>query len=118
MQSQLNDATSLAKETRKEAERLRKAAEELELQAAAAVSMQPQQQAVAAKPSAVQVASNTNGHQAPSYGFGTMPPPMDGGYGNQMYGMGSGFNTNVMGHGGTSIPTPSAADDPYGNPFG
>lgn len=114
-QSQVNDAQSLASETRRETERLRKAAEDLDIKLASAASMQ--------KPAPPSAPSASNGFpsKAPSYGFGTLPPTRpasNDGFGSQSYGVNGGFNANVMGNRGLSIPTPSGADDPYGNPFG
>jgi hypothetical protein len=111
IQSQLNDATSLASETKTEVERLRKAAEDLELEAASAESMQKSAQPA---PSAAP-ATNGYGMPLPSYGFSAAPSGNDPFAGNSM-GTGQGFASNVMGSGGMSIPTPSG-NDPYANPF-
>jgi hypothetical protein len=114
IQSQLNDATSLANETKAEVERLRKAAEDMEMEAASAESMQK-----AAPPPPSHVEPSSNGFGAPSYGFAAAPlAGLAGGdpFGNQSTDMGQGFNSNVMGLGGISIPTPSG-NDPYSNPF-
>lgn len=101
-------------ETKKEVERLRKKAEDLDIKVASAASMQ--------KPMPAPAPAATNGF--PSYGFPS-PAPAGNNYASQPFEnttfssnvMGSG-SSNVMGGGGTSIPTPLAADDPYGNPFG
>lgn len=114
-QSQANDASALANETKKEVERLRKEAEDLELKAASAASMQ--------KPVSAPAPSVANGFatQPFSYGFAGGGPSITTAYGgNEPYDNGA-FNANVMGSGGVSIPTPVAAattaNDPYGNPF-
>lgn len=126
VQSQVKDAESLAKATKQEAERLNKAAEDAQLSAAAAASMQDQ----------------PSPHEINGYSFKTPPtpassfamgPPLssqplqygipnnnhtmpDGGFGGPSLG---GFDAHVMGtgNGGVDIPTPSGISDPYDNPF-
>ena len=124
-QSQVNDANSLAKETKLEADRLRQEAEDAELNAAAAASMET------AQPPAPSPAPASNGYPpvASPQADQAMPsyPPStgeQGGFGMPaMSGFGgeapsnSEFNPSVMGSGGgIEIPTPSG-NDPYDNPF-
>lgn len=120
VQAQVKDAESFAVATKKEAERLNKEAEEAQMSAASAASMQDRSPPPA-----------TNGYpkQAPSYGgppaahsadtgaygMASSTPSSDVGFGGSPLG---GFDANVMGGGGgLSIPTPSGVDDPYSNPF-
>lgn len=111
----MNDAQALAQDTKREAERLRQEAEDAEMKAALAASMQKQAPAPAPP---VSNGYPTKASVGPSHGYSQpQPPTNDGGYGSQPYGMGGGFDSNVMGSGGASIPTPSGADDPYSNPF-
>jgi hypothetical protein len=112
-QSQLNDATSLAKDTKAEVERLAKEIEDAEISAASAASMEsapPQHQPQASLPSYYPPAES-------------QPQPSQyGGYSESQYGVMGGpsnspYNPSVMGGGGFEIPTPSAAYDVYDNPF-
>lgn len=114
-QSQLNDATSLAKDTKSEVERLAKEIEDAEIVAASAASMEsaPQQHhsQLPAQPYYPPAESQTP--QSQQYGgypeessFGVMGGPSN-----------SAYNPSVMGGGGFEIPTPSATYDIYENPF-
>ena len=77
MQGQARDAATVALETRREAEKLREAAEKAELEMAAAASMRDQVK----KPNTdTQVAYSSNGYQpqgppAGAYGYGQPPQP-------------------------------------------
>lgn len=109
-QSQANDAQALALDTKREADRLRQQAEEAEINAASAASMQHSQPVAPSQ-------QPSNGYPAPAatpaYGTGMGQQPQYGGtsFGGQ-------YNPNVMGSGGVEIPTPSGGEDPYSNPFG
>ena len=120
VQAQVKDAEALVAQTKKEAERLNKEAEDAQMQAAAAASMQQQQlqpKQAAAQPPLMMQQPTSNGYAhsvSPSYG---MPPPsQDGGFGGPP--LGGGYDSSVMTSGGMGIPTPANADDPYSNPFG
>ena len=116
IQAQLKDAEALAADTRKEAERLRKEIEDSEVRVASEASMQQSQSAPA------------------SYSYGAPPPTSDYGMTSTLDAAPSwflqsqtpsaatngdgGFDSNVMGGGGFSIPEPvSGSADPYSNPF-
>lgn len=106
LQAQLKDAEALANATRQEAERLNKAAEDAQLQAASMASMQQSQPGQTSQTAKVQP-QTTNGYGFPSQPSMQQPDGIDD----------SGFG--IMGSGGTSIPTPADApvDDPFSNPF-
>lgn len=112
-QSQLNDATALAKDTKAEVERLTKEIEDAEISAASAASMesapqqhQPQPSSQAYHPPAESQPQQYGGYSEESP-FGVMGGPSH-----------SPYNPSVMGGGGFEIPTPSAAAyDLYENPF-
>ena len=119
IQAQLKDAEALAADTKKEAERLRKEIEETEVHLASAASIQPSQSAAA---------TYSYGAPPPASNYG-MTPPLDAApswfpqsqtasaVSNGDNGVG-GFDSNVMGGGGFSIPEPlSGSTDPYSNPF-
>jgi hypothetical protein len=108
----VNDANALAKETREEADRLQKEAEDAELKAASAASMkevQPREPATNGYPSAAET-------KVPYMGAASSSP-MGAGFGGQPMSMmvNTDYNPSVMGGGGIEIPTPG--DDPYDNPF-
>jgi hypothetical protein len=135
-QAELNDAQALARDTKREAERLRQEIEEAEIAAASHASMQdtkpqpPQQQqqrqsngypggmppsygvTPPSQPPPSQQQSQQPYYggqpQSPYPGYGQPPPaPQQGNYS---------YNPNVMGGGGgLSIPTPQGQD--YENPF-
>jgi len=127
VQAQVKDAEALSEQTKKEAERLNKEAEDAQMQAAAAASMQHQKPPAPAPQQ--QLVPSSNGYPPHSYGmpphssnggYGMPPPTNDGGFGGPPLGSG-GYDTKVMsgGGGGAGIPTPAnGADDPYSNPFG
>jgi hypothetical protein len=118
IQSQANDAQSVAKQTKREAERLRSQAEELEIQAVSALSMKDSQSSPgggATMPS--------NGYEYGSTAMMTVKVENSsnsygGGYETSVGGMGGfggtslGYNPAVMGQGsGISIPDPTVG--PY-----
>lgn len=114
-QSQLNDATSLAKDTKAEAERLAKEIEDAEISAASAASMEsaPQQHQPQPPHQPYYPPAERQPPQSQQYGsypgensFGVMGAPSN-----------SSYNPSVMGGGGLEIPTPTAAYDVYDNPF-
>lgn len=75
MQGQARDAATVALETRREAEKLREAAEKAELEMAAAASMRDQ---VKTQEGNTQVAYSSNGYQPqgpPAAAYGYAPPP-------------------------------------------
>ena len=131
-QAELKDSESLAKDTKREAERLRHEVEEAEIAAASHASMQDSK-----PPQPTPPVPQTNGYPGgpPAYGGVPPPPPQQQPYyggqspysGQSPYGVygqpppppaqdGYGYNPNVMGSGeGLSIPTPQAGD--YDNPF-
>ena len=90
-QSQVNDAMSLADQTRKEADKLRKEIEDAEVAAATAASMAEAPKPVA-QPPAAYPATNGGGFPTP-YAM----PPASGGF---MGAAPMGYNPNVMGGGG------------------
>lgn len=139
-QSQANDAQSVAMDTKRVAEKLRKEADDAEMNLAAQASMQQKQPT----PEPAPAPQATNGYQGqqgydqpPQQGFGQPQPggygqppmqqgygqpPMQQGYGQSGYGApAQGFNPNVMGQpqGGIELPSPAAAgQDGYStNPF-
>jgi hypothetical protein len=127
VQSQVKDAESVALATKQEAERLNKAAEEAQMAAAAAASMQEQSRpamsdngyAPKAPPlPSYGMAPLTTLSSVPMYGMApnNTPPLQDGSFGGPPLG----YDSHVMGSRGTgmSSPTPSGMDDPYSNPFG
>lgn len=128
VQAQVKDAEALASATKKEAEKLNKEAEDAQMQAASMASMQqqphpnptppPPSMQEQKQPPPPQVGLNGYPPQSSgmpmSYGMGQAPSNSnnnEGGFG--------GFDANVMGSGGSSIPTPAngGGDDPYSNPF-
>ena len=138
-QSQANDAQHVAMDTKRVAEKLRKEADDAEMNLAAQASMQQRQPTPEPAPAA-QATSGYQGqqgygqHQPSGYG----QPPMQQGYGQlqpggygqpPMQGQGQsgygapaqGYNPNVMGQpqGGIELPSPAAAgQDGYSyNPF-
>lgn len=125
VQAQVKDAEALALATRQEAEKIQKRAEDAQVQAATAASMQPN--ATNDNPDPRQPVAPIHGSQQGAYGP-TDPQFFTGHSGpsynpvNQPtgYGVGqhqSGFNANVMASGGGfAIPTPQN-DDVYSNPF-
>jgi hypothetical protein len=120
-ESQAQDATSLAKETRAEADRLRKEFEDAEMKAATAASRQTIQ------PSASNGYSLPS-YSTPSYGQHDSKQPHPSMQNNAPWNpivMGDGGveipalpNPHVMGSGSMEIPTPANNDHDYGNPFG
>lgn len=129
-QSELNDAQALARDTKREAERLRQEIEDAEIAAASHASMQDN------KPPPPQQSNGYPNGGPPSYGGAPPPPPPPPqhyggqpqapypGYGQppppppppQQQPGNYSFNPNVMGSGGgLSIPTPQGQD--YENPF-
>jgi len=144
LQSQLNDAQALATETKREAEKLRKEAEDKEIQAAAAASIANAQQPAPPQPAAptnVYGALN-NGiqptmleqHKPPIYdvpggaaaAMNGQPTEVVAGNGSAGYGGGdysNGFNPSVMGGGNSleiSVPETNnlSAMGAGGNNFG
>lgn len=137
IQSQVNDSNKVAAETKREVERLRREVEQAELDAASAASMQHVQPANGYPTRATDTADYGMGSPmgggpmggASSYGLSPSKPPASNPY--PAYGMNvpsgipsygipepSGYNRNVMGGGGLSIPEPIGnVDDPYSNPF-
>lgn len=115
-QSQLNDATSLANDTKAEVERLAKEIEDAEISVASAASMEsaPQQNQPQPPSQPYYPPAESQPPQRQQYGgysedssFGVMGGPSN-----------SAYNPSVMGGGGFEIPTPSAAAyDLYENPF-
>jgi hypothetical protein len=129
VQAQVKDAESVALATKQEAERLNKAAEEAQMAAAAAASMQDQSRPASTAatsdngyapkaPPLYDMAPLTTSSSVPTYGMAlnNTPPLQDGSFGGPPLG----YDSHVMGSGGAgmSIPTPSGMDDPYSNPFG
>lgn len=116
-QSQLNDATSLAKDTKAEAERLTKEIEDAEISAASAASMESAPQQHQPPPSSPQP------YYPPAESQASQPQQYGGYSGESSFGAmeaqsNSPYNPSVMGGGGIEIPTPSAATyDMYDNPF-
>jgi len=131
VQAQVKDAEALAAATKKEAEKLNREAEDAQMQAASMASMQhqpkpsppPQSMQEQKQPPPPQAGLNgyppQSSAMAMSYGMGQAPSNNnhEGGFGGQP--SGGGFDANVMGSGGSSIPTPAngGGDDPYSNPF-
>lgn len=139
-QSQANDAQSVAMDTKRVAEKLRKEADDAEMNLAAQASMQQKQPTPepAPAPQATNGYQGQQGYDQPPQqrfgqpqpgGYGQPPmqqgygqPPMQQGYGQSGYGApAQGFNPNVMGQpqGGIELPSPAAAgQDGYStNPF-
>jgi hypothetical protein len=115
VQSQVKDAEALAIATKKEAESLRKEAEDAEMQATVAASMQQQQEHHSAPALHVPSSQNGNGYSFAHNEPGIKPPHIHNtGFGGPPHE----FDSNVMAGGGHSIPAPSGYDDPYSNPFG
>jgi len=132
-QSQANDAQALAMETRQEADKLRREAEEAEMNAAAAASrdhaqpsnngystglVSPPYGTTQQNKHSLPEAPANSGSQVDQHN--PQPPAMDDGFGEQPFGgyTAGGYDPNVMGGGsGLEIPTPAGNDDPYSNPF-
>jgi len=111
-QSQVNDATALARATKEEADKLRGQAEDAEVQAASVASMQPPQAADQQMSGTVPMNSfqqPLDSLQSQGHSYSPYAQPLGGAPSNA-------FNPSVMGGGGLNIPTPSG--DPYANPFG
>jgi hypothetical protein len=126
VQAQVKDAEALAFLTRQEAEKLQKRAEDAQLEAATAASMQQYQSAPSNPAPPIQsgpmggpggLAQNTYGGPPNPY---STTPPANPSSGYPEYGFSQpslGFDSNVMSNsGGFSIPTPQN-EDLYGNPF-
>jgi hypothetical protein len=129
-QSAVNDATAHAKETREEADRLQKEAEDAEMKAASAASMktmQAQEPATNGYPSTVETEVPYMGAASSPHGGGfegqpmsmmantdynhmgaASSSPMGGGFEGQPMSMmvNTDYNPAVMGGGGFEIPTP------------
>lgn len=123
VQSQVKDAESLAEATKQEAERLNKEAEDAQMAAASAASVQDRSPPPAANgyankavaPPSYGMGPPVHATGLPSYEIASKPPTPGGGFGGPPIG---GFDAHVMGSGvGISIPTPSEPEDPYVNPF-
>lgn len=120
VQSQVNDAVALAASTKKEAERLRKEADDAQIQAATAASMQTNQTPAPAPVQQQPQQQQPNYSYPPTNGY---PPPATSfqqqhsqGPPHQINTNPAYYNSNVMGNGaGVAIPTP--IDDPFSNPF-
>jgi len=128
---QAKDAESVAVETRREAEKLREAAEKAELDMAAAASMRDQEKKVQSdRQQQLQATSAPNSNGYPSqgpppgqYGYGQPPqgysgqmPPANGGYGQPPagYGLPQGYGLPPQDHG----QPPHAYEKPPGPHYG
>jgi hypothetical protein len=126
VQAQVKDAEALASLTRQEAEKLQKRAEDAQVEAATAASMQ-QYPPASSNPTPPMQLSTIGGSSGPSQNQYAVPPnpylaspPVNPSNSYPEYGFAqqsTGFDSNVMSNsGGFSIPTPQN-DDLYGNPF-
>jgi hypothetical protein len=113
VQGQARDAATVALETRREAEKLREAAEKAELEMAAAASMRDQ---VKKQDTETPVAYGSNGYQpqgppAAAYGYGQPPQP----YGQYQapYGQPQGYGQPAPGYG---QPAQSYGQQDYSKP--
>lgn len=137
VQAQVKDAEALAFLTRQEAEKLQKRAEDAQVEAATAASMQypAPKNPVPVPMQSTPGLGGPNGDRPPHIADGGPPPqnaygnpqnpyfaspPINANKGFPEYGFGqhsTGFDSHVMASGGgISIPTPQN-DDLYGNPF-
>ncbi|CAB9509662.1 Epidermal growth factor receptor substrate 15 [Seminavis robusta] len=134
-QSAANDAQAVAMETKREAEKVRKMAEQAELDAAAAASMQqkqpPPEKTPAPQQAPKQAAANGGypqqgqgyGYGGPPQNFGQQPPPAPQAYGQQQppppQGYGQQQPPTPQGYGQQPPPAPqSYGQPPLGQPYG